>query len=87
MTMVLERSNTLKHTHHPGTLTYLDTSVAEIEASLAGVSYPAIKWELIRQAMRNGATPDAMAFFNLLPATKYDQFQDIASLAWAFLVV
>jgi len=87
MTIVLERPNTLAQRHRPGAHTYLDTSVAEIETSLAGIRYPADKQDLIRWGKFNCASDDVTAFLSLLPPGEYRQFHDIASMAWAWLLV
>jgi hypothetical protein len=62
-------------------------SLADVEAILQGVSYPANKHDLIHQGKTNGASDDVMAFLRLLPEGKYHQFHDIAFMAWSFLLV
>ena len=87
MTMVLEKPATVKRGAQLGIHSCLDTSVAEIEASLRGISYPAQKRDLICQAKTNGASVDVMAFMSLLPEGKYHQFHDVGFMAWSFLII
>lgn len=87
MAMIMERVMAIHPETQPGMHTCLDISIAELEACLADVDYPAIKRDLLHQAEFHDATPDVMAFLQILPEGKYHQFHDIASLAWAFLIV
>ncbi len=87
MTMVLEKSAATERDKRPREVTCLDLSVADLETSLRGITYPAERQDLIQQAARNNASDDTMAFFHLLPNDRYHQFNDIALLAWSFLIV
>ena len=87
MTMVLEKPAATERDKRPTKTTHLDLSVADLETSLRGITYPAARRDLIQQAIRNNASDDTMAFFQLLPNNRYHQFNDIALLAWSFLIV
>jgi hypothetical protein len=86
MTITLDRKSPESATP-PGFHRCLDMSVADLEACLDGISYPAAKHDLVSQACHNGAKPDVLAFLHLLPESKYSQFHDIAFMAWSFLLV
>ena len=85
--MVMEAVAPAKHGTRPGFHSCLDMSVADVEASLQGISYPASKHDLVRQGKQNGASNDVMAFLRLLPEGNYHQFHDIAFMAWSFLLI
>lgn len=87
MTMTLNQKPAKETAAPPGFHRCLDMSVAELETCLDGISYPAIKHDLVSQARRNGAKPDVLAFLHLLPESRYPQFHDIAFMAWSFLLV
>ena len=87
MTMVMEKLNTTERGNRPGTHTCLDMSITDLENCLEGVKYPATKHDLVHLARRHGTSDDIMAFFRLLPEGKYSQFNDIAFMAWSFLLV
>ena len=87
MTMILGRTPTIERRVQPGTHRGLDISIGDLETFLVGVAYPATKQDLIGQAKRNGASDDVMTFLRLLPEAKHHRFQDIAFMAWSFLII
>ena len=87
MTMLQEKPITENLVNKSCACTFLDLSVSELETSLRGLSYPAEKQEIIRQAELSDSSDDAMAFLSVLPKGRYHHFNDIAYAAWEFLVV
>jgi len=85
MTMVLERTG--KVAPQRGGNRSLDMSVADLDTAVRGMSFPATKHDLILQGRSNRASEDVMAFLHLLPEDRYSSFQDIAFMAWSFLLV
>jgi len=85
--MLAERSTTIGYDAHPYLHRCLDMSIADLEACLHEVSYPAEKPDLIKKGKLGGATNDVMGFLHLLPNGKYHGFNDIAFLAWSYLLV
>jgi len=87
MTMLMESTKTVERGDGPGIRTSLDMSIVELESSVRGVNYPAKKWDLVIQAKDNRATNDVLTFLHLLPEGRYCHFNDIACMAWSFLLV
>jgi len=87
MTILMERPIETEIKPRPGTYTFLDLSIEDIEAYLKRLEFPADKRAIISQARLSGATKDVLTFLNILPEGNYNNFDEVAFTAWEFLVV
>jgi hypothetical protein len=85
MTMILDKT-ACKERALTGFNRSLDMSIAELEQSLSGISFPATKQDLVVNAKRNGAPEDVLIFIHLLPNLKYRQFHDVIFMAWSYVI-
>jgi hypothetical protein len=87
MTMLMEKNAPAARVRGRDTPQILDINFSDIESSLRGINYPATRSDLIERAKINNATTSSLSFLEVLPKSSFYQFDDVAQIAWSYLVM